>query len=335
MAKGRSPLACLAPSGQSAADRRQLRVSYRQLHAQAVAGKENIINGGSDLAKLLEKADALHSKAEKPREHAVDAEVFAQLAQCGLAMIKNGQASHQGRMPGDLIRALRATFLHDPSAAHQPRLQPHDFDWAAVGAAVSGLHRTVPGVSCLLGPLEAQAKAPRVVVRRARQAVDELTRPQEVETIQDGDKQETDRNYENMWRQLRSVVGIGQRVPLIQLVCNHGSFAQTVENIFTLSFLVRDQRVRLVCDPQEGVMAVPVSEEQRTAAAQQGQAQALQFMMSFFMQDWEDMKLLVPADSCIMPHRGAAPAPARGRSRPASGGAADQQQQQAKRMRRS
>lgn len=42
----------------------------------------------------------LHA-AEKPREHAVDAEVFAQLAQCGLAMIKQGQAINQvGRQRG-------------------------------------------------------------------------------------------------------------------------------------------------------------------------------------------------------------------------------------------
>lgn len=66
--------------------------------------------------------------------------------------------SMQGRQPADLVRALRGTFLHDPMSAHNPVLQPEDFDWAAVGAAVNGLHRTVPGVSCLLGPLEAQVR---------------------------------------------------------------------------------------------------------------------------------------------------------------------------------
>lgn len=84
-------------------------------------------------------------------------------------------------------------------------------------------------------------------------------------------------------------------------------------------------------------MAVPVSEERKAAAAQQGQTHALQFMMGFNMQDWDDMKLLVPADSCIMPHRGQAGAAAGGAGLVRSRAAGDVQagQQQAKRARRS
>lgn len=89
--------------------------------------------------------------------------------------------------------------------------------------------------------------------------------------------------------------------------------------------------MRLLCDPKEGVLAVPVSEEQKAAAAQQGEGKALQFMMSFNMQDWEAMKLLVRADACIMPHRGHAGAAAAGVRSRADG---HSEQQQAKRARR-
>lgn len=41
-------------------------------------------------------------------------------------------------------------------AAHNPALAPTDFDWAALGAGVAGAFRTTKGVSCMLGPLEAQ-----------------------------------------------------------------------------------------------------------------------------------------------------------------------------------
>jgi hypothetical protein len=86
--------------------------------------------------------------------------------------------------------------------------------------------------------------------------------------------------------------------------------------------------VRLLCDPEEGVMVVPVSEEQKAAAAQKGEGKALQFMMSFNMQDWEAMKLLVLADGCIMPHRGHAAGGVHSRADGQS------EQQQAKRARR-
>jgi hypothetical protein len=111
-------------------ERRALRGSYRQLAAETLgalqhtstprsthhhallnsrtscaatttprtAGKENlVVNGGAGLQALLQKVDALHSQAVRPREHAVDAEVFAQLAHCGLQMVMQGAAANEVR----------------------------------------------------------------------------------------------------------------------------------------------------------------------------------------------------------------------------------------------
>jgi hypothetical protein len=83
-----------------------------------------------------------------------------------------------------------------------------------------------------------QAKARKAIVRQTkRSAAEAVVHPDELQDIHEEEKQETDRNMENMWRQLKQL-GPGARVRLTHLVCNHSSFAQTVENIFTLSFLV-------------------------------------------------------------------------------------------------
>lgn len=104
-------------------------------------------------------------------------------------------------------------------------------------ACMSNVDSSLRSYLLLLVAAPLQVKARRVGVRQAKRPAAAEVRPEELKHIHEEEKQETDRNMENMWRQLKRL-GAGQRVLFTHLVCNHNSFAQTVENIFTLSFLV-------------------------------------------------------------------------------------------------
>lgn len=86
----------------------------------------------------------------------------------------------------------------------------------------------------MLGPLQAQAKVRKVTERRERTKLGTLEKPQEIKEVDTEEKQETDRLMEEMF----GIIKEHSPVPWLELVMNVESFSQTVENIFTLSFLV-------------------------------------------------------------------------------------------------
>lgn len=53
------------------------------------------------------------------------------------------------------------------------------------------------------------------------------------------------------------------QVPVAELCCNYQSFAQTVENLFTLSFLVRDNRVAMAHDSQLGLCVKAIDSKKK------------------------------------------------------------------------
>ena len=138
--------------------------------------------------------------------------------------------------------------MHGPAFATQ-RLE--DFSWGGLGAFACEYLNTVVGMTTMFGPFQdlAPKAARQASRRRGRERLGELVNPDELEDAAAccQEQQETDKNMEEMMTILRDSSKLDHhgRVGFSELVFNPKSFAQTVENIFTLSFLVKDGRVTL------------------------------------------------------------------------------------------
>lgn len=164
--------------------------------------------------------------------------------------------------------------------------EPMNWDW--LGRAACSRHNARPSVSgFLLGPLSVQKRARQQTQRRARERIDpsQVVRPQELQE-EDLDRQETSNltticaginkllaktqqhSQENVDRILSELdedpseeiihevmdnhdVADDGGMPLFRFCINPRSFGQSVENLFYVSFLVRDGTVGISFDSRQ------------------------------------------------------------------------------------
>ncbi|KAF7136750.1 hypothetical protein CNMCM5793_006219 [Aspergillus hiratsukae] len=221
-------------------------------------------------------------------------------------------------------------------------------NWDWLGRTACFRHNARPSVSSfLLGPLSVQKRTRLVTHRRAREVIDpsRAVRPQELQE-KDLDKQETSNLTEmcaNISKLLAETVSHGQNavdrilsqmeeepteelvqevmakyhvaddggVPLFHFCINPKSFGQSVENLFYVSFLVRDGIVGISTDSRQ----LPTLHPSKPYAPSEAQKKGVQKHQAIFSLDFETWRQLIEVydiKESIIKHRKENPAQSTG-----------------------
>eukprot|EP00242_Pyramimonas_sp_CCMP2087_P003446 CAMPEP_0198229482 /NCGR_PEP_ID=MMETSP1445-20131203/114147_1 /TAXON_ID=36898 /ORGANISM="Pyramimonas sp., Strain CCMP2087" /LENGTH=348 /DNA_ID=CAMNT_0043909945 /DNA_START=80 /DNA_END=1126 /DNA_ORIENTATION=+ len=252
---------------------------------------------GNRLVETLDTMDRNFGEVEKARELAVDSDTMVTLSECGMEMARGALPGVSGCTPQQFLARLKTLYVAQLTAGAEVN---DAFNWEALGTKAGKMFPTVPAFTCMLGPMSIQVKERKQPQRRQKQApVGELVNPEQVTSTSDAKQQETDRNMNQMHKILKSV----KRVSMARLMNNPRSFAQTVENLFTMSFLVRDGRAQLLHGKDGSIDVVsadgtPTDEEYASGVCDPGQ-----IVFCYDVRDWKEMQEFVGTPAFLVPHR--------------------------------
>ncbi|GLE08137.1 hypothetical protein PINS_up019099 [Pythium insidiosum] len=269
-------------------DRRQVRWKERELY-------QDIRENASELATLnsqrfqatTDELEEMYEDVCYPREANLDA---SNLDELNMAVAKQAQSLGASDLTKyeftELIRASREACGGDDGKR---------FDWYTLGSAAGACFRSVPEISFLFGLMDTQVvHKERKRARRVRDDEDvQASQPSEYTSKKDR-KDAQARRLEVLQNKMEEV----RKRNLFDVVIDPQSFTQTVENLFDMSFLVRNGAVEIALDDQ----GLPHLENHEGRAEENIPAQS-QSIISITPAQWAELADTWQVEEPLVGHR--------------------------------
>ncbi|XP_059463504.1 non-structural maintenance of chromosomes element 4 homolog A-like [Corylus avellana] len=293
--------ACEAGSSDSGprgvADRRILRSRYLAVKSRIGDESDDMIRVDSDkFQSIIDEVESLHNLVQKPREQVADAEALLDIANRLVSSVKTHNS--EGITPSDFVTCLLRDFGQQSELGGSTEGSRNTIFWKDIGVAVSHVFRRCPGCCTMIGPMNTELKQRKSFVRRKHVRPTESARPEEFDDAVAQERTDTDKNMSTMFDILRK----NRSVRLENLVLNRNSFAQTVENLFALTFLVKDGRAEIKVN-EKGCHFVSPRNAPSASAVAKGDAAFSHFVFRLDFKDWKLMTCSVGVGEELMPHR--------------------------------
>ncbi|KAJ3363664.1 nuclear protein [Allomyces javanicus] len=260
--------------------RRATRLQYRRLQEDLNENRAGYVNDVSRLMPKIEDLNRIYANVDSTRESALDSQILLHATQIVHEKI---QTLNVGRALFDSANFMNRLLNH--VAEHGNSGDP----LADVGMTYGAFIHRAPIVEFMLGPMDVKVKERHVAVRQQREVVEKrILEAREIsEHLRETattDSSQTPQFVKQVYQVLSEALRDRESVPLFEFVVNPLSFAQTIENLFYVSFLVKDRRVAVEVDEQTGELGIYVVAKEEVMSSED--AQRVQWIPSLAMDEW-------------------------------------------------
>ncbi|CAZ80954.1 unnamed protein product [Tuber melanosporum] len=303
-------------------ERRRIKKEYRTLHRTLLDSTQEFLGPESDgLKKTYLRAEELYKNVKTTSDATLDSRLLVTATDLTLKKATNLTfGGGVGGIDNDEFVGKCITFMKHRAPAHRgvPAVEEQDADedgisWARLGREAASKGNKRPATTdFLLGPLSVtkRIRVARQQRRGLKRGEGTLVRPVEIEQ---GDEQ-AENNANTSLRLVRNVhtaladyLNENEDVAesglnLFRAVVNPHSFAQTIENIFYVSFLVKDGFVSV----QENEDDLPVIFLAEPAEAEERESMTIkrsQMILSLEMHQWQEAIKVFDIHEPIIPSR--------------------------------
>ncbi|XP_074089580.1 non-structural maintenance of chromosomes element 4 homolog A [Macrotis lagotis] len=282
--------------------RRLIRHQYRELIHSVQQQREDMVSSKSNkLTDALEQANQLFNRVSQAREAALDAQFLVLASDLGKEKANQLHSDMTLFDPTsyaeDLLKYMGLNRLEvQESDGEEETFQigflPDD-SWLRVGIISVRFFKHAPTFHFLFGSFKTDPHIPRQRnerLRRKDKKEEARSMPAELKRMEESQQEATEKEVERILGLLQTYFREEPETPIsfFDFVIDPDSFARTVENIFHVSFIVRDGFARIRLDQDKLPIIEPITQGNEESEQQSTQIRH-QDIISLSYQDWKDI----------------------------------------------
>ncbi|XP_035747441.1 non-structural maintenance of chromosomes element 4 homolog A, partial [Egretta garzetta] len=272
------------------------------LASHEIENREDMLSSRSNrLTEALEEANKLFSGVSRAREAALDAQFLVLASNLGK---EKANELHSEMTAFDSLAFAEdlLTFM----GINRIEVEENDSDsegisggylpsnaWQKLGEETEKYFRRAPSFHYMLGSFKSDPPVPRQRIERQKKTTggeEKRAMPAQLKKMEESHQEATEKEVERILGLLQTHFKNDPDTPIsfFDLVIDPNSFARTVENIFHVSFIIRDGFARLKLDDDKLPIIEPSKdnkggEDDRSAAARN------QVVISLNHQEWKEI----------------------------------------------